>query len=191
MVLDSYRGMVRLAKDPEAALADLQMALEMNPRSRKALQNIAHLLSDRLGRPDDAIQVLDCMLELNPRDATALAGRGVLRARRGQRDAALQDGREALKSDRAAQTVYQVACIFAQTSKVSEDDAPEAVRLLRDALRRELRWVRLAPQDPDLDPVVQRPDFREAIAAAAILHQAGSVADDASHATFIEPLTSK
>lgn len=168
------RGMVRRATSPEGALADLEAALRLDPQSRKALQNKAHLLSEKLNRPFEAIETLDRMLELNPHDALALAGRAVLRSRLGERNAAHQDARDALKWDRSPQTCYQAACAYAQTSQVVADDAVEAVNLLGEATKQEIRWAAEATKDPDMLPLAECADFRKLVGAAYILHRTKS-----------------
>ena len=44
------RGLARLPRDPEAALADYEAALKLNPRYLSALQNKANVLAEDLGR---------------------------------------------------------------------------------------------------------------------------------------------
>jgi len=53
------RGFARMNKDPQAGLADFDQALALNPRSRSALQNKAHLLAEKLQRSQEALAVLD------------------------------------------------------------------------------------------------------------------------------------
>jgi tetratricopeptide (TPR) repeat protein len=166
--------MVRRTISPEGALADLEAALGLDPQSRKALQNKAHLLSEQLHRPVEAIETLDRMLELNPHDALALAGRAVLRSRLGERNAAHQDARDALKWDRSPQTCYQAACVYAQTSQVVADDAIEAVNLLGEATKQETRWAAEAAKDTDMLPLAECADFRKLVEAAHILHRTKS-----------------
>ncbi len=168
------RGMVRLPDDPDGALADLEVALKLSPHSRKALQNKAHILAEYASQPEEAVTTLDRLLEMNPSQASALAGRGVLHARLGRRQAALIDGRKALALDRSSQTKYQVACILSQTSQIIEDDAIEAVKLLGEAFGQELRWATQAAADADLAPLAKRSDFSELLAAALKLHQTKS-----------------
>src|SRR5262249_41066952 len=52
------RGMARLAKDAPGALADFQKALDLNPRSLAALQNVSHVLA-RTDQTEEAVKVLD------------------------------------------------------------------------------------------------------------------------------------
>jgi serine/threonine protein kinase/tetratricopeptide (TPR) repeat protein len=92
------RGVAKLSSDLPGALADFEKAAELNPRSLAALQNQAHVLS-KLGRNEDAIKVLDQEIEMYPDYVPARAGRGVLRARLKQRDAAHEDAEESLARD--------------------------------------------------------------------------------------------
>ena len=160
--------------DPQGALADLEQALRLDPRSRKALRNKAHLLAEHLDRPAEAIESLDRLLELHPRDASALAGRAVLSARLGRREDAHQNARHALSLDTSAAVCYQAACAFAQTSKLSADDAAEAVKLLGEATKREIHWAAIAAKDPDMLPIVSRADFRRLVAVAVALESTES-----------------
>ena len=75
------RGSMRRDSDPKSALSDYQKAAELNPRSYIALQNIAHLLSDKLRDNVAALVVLDRLVRFYPDFAPAIAGRAVLLAR--------------------------------------------------------------------------------------------------------------
>jgi serine/threonine protein kinase/tetratricopeptide (TPR) repeat protein len=153
------RGVARYAGDPKGALADFERALTFNPLSRMALQNQASVLAEKLGRPADAIKVLDRLLALYPDSVLALAGRGVLHARLGVREAALRDARAALARDGSPATLYQVAGIYAQTSREQAGDRKEALRLLSAAL--EKGYGRdLLDKDRDLDPLRDHVEFR-------------------------------
>jgi serine/threonine protein kinase/Flp pilus assembly protein TadD len=87
------RGIARAGAEPAGALADADEALKCNAFSVTALQLKAHLLGERLGRPDDALAVLNRAVELHPDHVPLRAGRGVELARRGKRDEALRDAR--------------------------------------------------------------------------------------------------
>ena len=87
--------------DPPAALDDFRHALRLNPRSRAARQNIAHVLSERMNKTVEAIDVLDELLELAPEDPAVWVARGVLRARQGDRSAAIRDAQHALRLEAA------------------------------------------------------------------------------------------
>src|SRR5262249_6311559 len=53
------RGVAKLGQDPAGALADFEKALEMNPQSLAALVNSAHVLGERLGKQEEALEALD------------------------------------------------------------------------------------------------------------------------------------
>ena len=86
-------------------------------------------------------------------------GAGVLLARQGKRAAALRDAQECLKRDRQAATAYQVAGIYALTSKQQPGDSAKALFLLTYSLRNGY-GNELVPTDSDLDPIRKLPEFR-------------------------------
>jgi tetratricopeptide (TPR) repeat protein len=165
------RGVARLTPEPEGALADFEEALKINPASRDALQDKAHVLAERLGRTREAVATLDRAVELYPEDVQVRAGRGVLLARQGQRDAALRDAAEVLRRDDRPFTLYQVAGIYAQTSRQQAGDRSEALRLLAQALHGRT-GLDLLDGDPDLDPVRSLPEFERIVKAARTLREA-------------------
>jgi tetratricopeptide (TPR) repeat protein len=171
------RGLARLGSDPAAALADFDQALTLDPTSRDALQNKAHVLAEKLPAktPDEkqqltlqAIEQLDKALALYPDFAPARSGRGVLLARLGKRDAAVADARGALQRDTRPEVLYQVACIYALTVKEQPDDRLEALRLLAAALRQGYGHE-LLEIDSDLDLIRNNPEFRKLVTAARTL----------------------
>jgi serine/threonine protein kinase/tetratricopeptide (TPR) repeat protein len=164
------RGIAKLSRDLPGALADFQKAAELNPRSLAALQNQAHVLS-KLGRNQDAVRILDQVVELYPDFVPARAGRGVLRARLQQVQGAHEDADDSLARDYGPVTQYQVAGIFALTSKQNPDDYSEALRYLSSALRKGFGFDELA-QDRDLDPIRERAEFRQLVNAARALQPA-------------------
>ena len=159
------RGLSRLPADPAGALADVEQALRLNPRSYPALQDKAAILSEHLGKPEEAVAVLDRAVGLHPDAVPPRAGRGVLLARLGRRAAAIEDARVALKLDGGASTLYQVAGIYALTSRTDPADAREALRLLAAAIGRDPHWLTVVPIDPDLGPIRAKPEFRGLIRA--------------------------
>jgi eukaryotic-like serine/threonine-protein kinase len=164
------RGIAKLSSDLPGALADFEKAEKLNPASLAALQNQAHVLS-KLGRNQQAIRVLDRAIELYPDYVPALAGRGVLKARLHDRQAAHKDADEALARDFGPATQYQVAGIFALTSQQEGADRSEALRYLSSALRKGVGFDYLE-QDRDLDPIRERPEFRQLVSAARALQPA-------------------
>jgi tetratricopeptide (TPR) repeat protein len=159
------RGVAQLSTDPEAALADFTQALNCNRRSRAALQNQAHVLAEKLGRPQEALAVLDRVIRLYPDYVRARAGRGVVLARLKKRSAALQDAEEALSRDQKPPTFYQVAGIYALTSAQDSQDKPMALQLLSIALRNGY-GLHLLKTDREWDGLRDDRDFRRLVEAA-------------------------
>ena len=120
----------------------------------------------------------DTTLLHHPDDAKAVGPRGVYHARLGRREAALADARAALAlADQAptgqekAFTIYQVAGIYALTSRQQPEDHREALRLLALALRTDASWLQVLPDDHDFDAIRDRPEFHELIRAVAVVDQ--------------------
>lgn len=110
------RGLARVGKDPEGALGDFRRAAEWPETRFISHQNQAHVLSEILGRPQDAIEVLDILLAEFPEFQPALSGRAVLHARQGNREAALRDVNRLLAIAVTPQLHYQAACVYALLS---------------------------------------------------------------------------
>jgi eukaryotic-like serine/threonine-protein kinase len=159
------RAEARLADDPKGALADVTEALRLNPASFHGLQLQAHLLAERLGKPAEAIWVLDRAVELYPESAPAVAGRGVLSARAGKRTEAVRDAEEALLRDSRAPNLYQVGSIYALTAKDQPGDKAKAFELLWAALRTGF-GLDIVDTDGDLDPIRTEPEFKRLVANA-------------------------
>jgi tetratricopeptide (TPR) repeat protein len=158
------RGYARMNEDPKAALEDFDQALKLNARSLAALQNKAHILS-KLGRNAEAAKVLDKAVDFYPDFIQARAGRGVLLARLGQREAAHKDAVECLARDNKPMTMYQLAGIYALTSQKNADDRQQAFRLLSVSLQKGIGFDFLET-DKDLDPIRKSPEFQKLIDAA-------------------------
>jgi tetratricopeptide (TPR) repeat protein len=159
----------RIEREAKGALADLDKALELNPRSVAALQNKAHVLAEKLHKTEDALRILNDAVKLNPEFVQARAGRGILLARLGKMAAAREDARESLLLDTRAPNLYQVAGIYALTSKEQPEDRFEAFALLSKALRSGFGWA-YVDGDPDLNPIRKTPEFRQLCEAARALH---------------------
>ncbi len=166
------RGAARLSKDPKGALADFEKALELAPRSKESLQHKAHVLSEYLKRPVDAIRVLDKALKYHPRCVPAIAGRGVLLARSGKRAKAHADAEKALALSKLPLVRYQVAGIYALTSQSNPKDVSQALGLLGKALLEDERLLNLIPGDHELDPIQKMPEFRALLKRVRAFHKA-------------------
>jgi tetratricopeptide (TPR) repeat protein len=167
------RGYARVNADPRAAIDDFDQALKLNVRSLAALQNKAHVLS-KLGRNEEAARTLDRAVEVHPDFVPARAGRGVILARLGQREAAHKDATDCLARDNQALTLYQLAGIYALTSAKNPEDRPQAFRLLSIALQRGIGFD-LLEGDRDLDPIRNSPEFQALVEAARAIRSAMTV----------------
>lgn len=147
------RGIALLRRDPAKAMEDFRQALVMNPTSLPALQNIAAVLSRDATKTKEALTTFDRILALRPDYTPAVAGRGVILARMGKRPEAHRQAVDALASRQDAKTLYQVACIYALTSRLQDGDKRESRRMLARALRKDARWAKLARTDPDLEAI--------------------------------------
>lgn len=152
------RGYAKMNVDPEGALSDFNQALQINPRLLAALQNKARILTLQ-GHIEEAVQILDQEIKYYPDSMTARSGRGVLLARLGKNKEAHQDAEAALRRDRSPAIVYQVAGIYALTSRQNPNDRAKALALLSSALQKGFGFEYLA-NDKDLDPIRDLPEFR-------------------------------
>ncbi len=167
------RGVARLTNEPTKALADFRHALELNPQSPSALQNIAHVLAQRLNDQDGAIDALNQLIAAEPANAAALAGRGVLLARQEKRDASLRDARAALATTNNPLIIYQVGCIYAINAETHPPHGHRAVQLVAQALQRDPSLVDIATQDTDLAAIRDDATLGTVLDAAQTLRQAG------------------
>ncbi|RMF44829.1 MAG: serine/threonine-protein kinase [Planctomycetota bacterium] len=105
------RGMLLMSSDPSAAAAALETALELNPDSVPALQNLAHLCAEKLDDAERALEALDRLLQIDAKNPARWSGRAVVRARGGDAQGALADLAQAavLPVDNPL-VAYQIAC---------------------------------------------------------------------------------
>ncbi len=107
------RGLAHISDNPEAALADFRQAAKSPSQAIVARQNMAHVLSERLQRPQEALEVLSELLAEQPDFVLARAGRAVLYARQQQRESALADIRAFKSEELTPQIHYQISCALA------------------------------------------------------------------------------
>jgi serine/threonine protein kinase/tetratricopeptide (TPR) repeat protein len=158
------RGMARMTTDPAAAATDFAQVLQLNPDSRAALQATAHVLA-RQGKTREASEALTRLIAVSPDSPDAWSGRGVLYARLNDRDAAVADAKEAVRLSNHPRTLYQVAGIYALSSRTHSEDRREALALLSAALRGGFGFEHL-DGDKELDPLRKDPEFRRTVDAA-------------------------
>lgn len=188
------RGQAKLRQKPidaQAALADFDNAISVDPQLRNAYENAAHVLSERLNQPQAAIDRLTEVLRIDPSYALAWSSRAVLFARQKQFDAALQDVEQALQLERSPMICYQCASALAlrdsalrdstasdatnnaDTAKpATQSDAsrePNAMQLLKETLRKDPSLSRFMRKDQDLGDLLHNQQFQELMNAAARL----------------------
>jgi tetratricopeptide (TPR) repeat protein len=163
------RGNAVLRHDPDEALVWYRRALQLDPASRMALRNLAHVLAERQGDTAAAIRVVDRLVEQFGHRPEDLVSRGVLHARAGDRQAALADAQSALAGRQDGKLLFQVACIHALCAGQNPEDAEQAIQLVGQAIVKDPRWLQVAMRDPDLVSLRNQEKFRELIRAAATM----------------------
>jgi serine/threonine protein kinase/tetratricopeptide (TPR) repeat protein len=145
------RGLSFLPQDPEAALQDLEAAVALEPWSRIALMNLAHVQAEHLDQTASAIGTLALILKLNPRDTDALGSRAVLFARGKQADEAQAELKQLMQVEvRPPLAIYQAACVYALLGKDQPQRRIQALQLLATALATQPSLVHTARTDSDL-----------------------------------------
>jgi eukaryotic-like serine/threonine-protein kinase len=162
------RALAQVARYPDRAKADLQAALELDPRSIIVLQNLAHVESEHLHDTKSAMSALDRILELDPKNELARAGRSVLLARQGQVEECLRD-LELLSSrqQKLPSTFYQMGCAHALMSERNAGSCEISVRLLAEALRRGY-GAEIVADDDDLEAIRGQPSFKSLLEFAEL-----------------------
>jgi tetratricopeptide (TPR) repeat protein len=152
----------------QQALTEFRQAERLNPRSFHALENQVHVLSEDLGQTDQALAILNQALAYYQDSPILHGGRGTLLARLGRRDEALKDAELCLARSDDAMLLFQVAGIYALTSRQNPEDRQEAFRLLSLALKKGFGYD-LVESDPDLGPLHRDPRFRRIAEAVQAL----------------------
>lgn len=181
-------SVARLPKDPEGALKDLDHCLQRFPRSHRAWENKAHIYDAYLRNPSDSIGALDEAIRIAPDSAQALAGRGVLKARNGDFSGARADAVRSLDAvsvagranapdlDDRPDILYQVAGIYALTSKNKPTDLDRCLFLLSRAIQHGYGW-NLVDNDPELTAVRFLPEVKRLVAEAKKWEKISNLAD--------------
>jgi len=125
------RALAKIAiRHTDEALNDLDMALQLNPQNFEACLGKGITLME-LGQPTLASAWLQKALEVKPADATALTNLAVIKYRMGEKPAAMDDFRAALRSSRQSGTYLARAKCYLLDQNFSDaiSDAREAMLL--------------------------------------------------------------
>ena len=158
--------------DLPRALNAFDQALKLDPNSEFSLINKAYILSEHLGRPAEAIELLDRILAFKPDQALFRVSRGTLQARIGRDDAARADTEAALDRNPSPEVRYRAAGTYALTSLRKPEDRHEAILHLRSALGRGYGLDRI-DEDADLGSLRADPEFRRIVDRARAAKAAG------------------
>ncbi len=160
------RAFARMSFDKTGALDDLRQAEKLDPASTMVLQTQAHLLSELLERPDEALACLDRLLRYEPSFEKALLGRAVLYARQGKVARAINDIENAKRQHRqlTPASLYQAACVHAiligQSDASSVDHRRLSLAYLSSAIQRGY-GSDLLSTDGDLNNLRDNDTFRQ------------------------------
>jgi tetratricopeptide (TPR) repeat protein len=123
----------------DAALAEYERALQLDPHRPEVYHNIGRILSDA-GKPEEALKYCAMAVQLNDRSADSHNGLGVVLAELGRYDEALKEFSEAARRDpRSGAPYFQSGRVLLKQGR----DA-EAVAQFDEALQREpenVRWL--------------------------------------------------
>jgi eukaryotic-like serine/threonine-protein kinase len=169
------RGLAKLGKSPEEALLDFEKAQAFDRTFFAASQNRAHVLSEILGRREEAIAVLSEALKRDSKFAPALTGRAVLYARVNQRSQALADLQQCKQLNPTPQIHYQMACAYALLATDPKDTVTREAAMyhLAKALAPGYGGPQLAT-DPDLANLRDERIFSEIKKGIAALYRLSS-----------------
>jgi tetratricopeptide (TPR) repeat protein len=152
------RGLARLSESPDKALQDFAEGQKFPSTRFSAGQNRAHVLSELLGRPAEAIDVLSTLIEEDPNFLPALAGRAVLLARLNHSKQALADLELLKEKPLSPQLHYQIACVYALLSQSDQRHERQALEHLAIASQPAYGGQIIA-SDKDLDPLRKNAKF--------------------------------
>jgi tetratricopeptide (TPR) repeat protein len=154
------RGVARLSESPAAALEDFRQASRWPSMAAVARNNMAHVLSEKMGQPAQAIAVLSELLDSEPNFIPALTGRAVLHARQGELEKARLDIEKCMSLPMTPQVHYQIGCAYSLMSVQDKKFADEALKHLAVALKPGYGGSVLGT-DPDLLPLGEVSVFQQ------------------------------
>ncbi len=165
------RALARVETQPKMALEDLKQAQRGMQHERDIQRSIAYVLGEHLDETEESAELLSDLFDRygKPEDLMAY---GVMLARLGRHDDAVQAGQQALQAHRTPKLSFQMACILALNVDDFPEDAQLAVGLLAEAISLEPQWLGKAMSDSDLDRIRSRSEFRSVIRSAVRLQTA-------------------
>jgi serine/threonine protein kinase/Tfp pilus assembly protein PilF len=160
VVLLTARGIFLVNNDPQAARADFDRVVKLDPRNARAHYGLALLL--RNGSPREALEHVEIALNAERNLLDALQLRALLRARLG--DLAAVDDVERLCRTPTPYRLYNASCALALLVETAHEPrfASRAVSLLDGALEVGFPAAHAAA-DPDLRTLHAREDFRDTL----------------------------
>ena len=163
-------GVQKIASSPEEALAAFRKAHQLEPTNIAALQNGAHVLSEQLQQPDQAIESMTRLIALRPKEAGNYATRGILSARLAREADALQDAEQAARMQPKAIEMLQLAGVYSLLSRCSEAKKDryisQSLDWMRRALAKDPQLVPMVDQDPDTEAVRDDANCEKILASA-------------------------
>ncbi len=161
--------MAQVNDDHDAAIADFEMAVELNPRCRDAMQNLAHIYAEVLGQNEEALKWMERVEATYPDYATAAASKAVLLARLSRDEEAGRCIDRALELSHSAETYYLVASAYAQMAARAPELADQAVDALRACLNQDRSWFGRVIYDVDFTPIKTNPNLNKILAACNVM----------------------
>ncbi len=170
-------GLLQIANKPDDSLRCFERAIEIDLTNFAAMQNSVHVLSERLNRTVDAVNLLTTMAELRPNNVGIIATRGILAARCGKSSLAIADANLAVLLNPGPTELLQIAGIYAilsvDSSAIPVTDAilqgdrmahqQLSFKWLNKALLSDPKLAIVAASDADLMNVKNDPRFQVAI----------------------------
>ena len=111
---------------PSAALDDYRKAIQLDPQNTIIMFQMATLLSERLDRAEEALEVFNEILDIKPVYSAARIDRALLLAHAGRHKYACAEARKVVSRKVSARTTYKAASVFA----ISGGEANEKMALL-------------------------------------------------------------
>lgn len=163
------RAQARSDQDPQGALKDLNLALQMNRGRLPILMEIARTMAVELNDYENAAAIYEKVVEAQPDNEYARIDLALCLVRIGRIDDALQETRLAMQEPNLPRNVYQAACVHALINR--DVNRRRAVELLAKAIQGGYRPKDLV-NDPDLKALDSSPSFRAVVRFFEMAEQA-------------------